>query len=402
MRLLSEGPTFSGEHDAPAQAPLGERSCYGSCLLTTRVAVVTQAQQCKCVGDTDHADAQMRRSDAGLQRGVVQCANRQRRAITERGQIHRCARGWARTCEACCIQGGMQHSIPMGGPARAGAREQAFVGQQAPRRKRIREARLPCRGSPAWFDRSQRRRHAPPSVLDGKVAQVGFLPPSEPRVPSLDSCEVNKRGLSMQIGHGSRILWTAPTIRLGRHRYLIFVNSACGKGTPVTHRYTALRSGHPAVTVASHLGGECSHDRSTTMDTPFVPSTIETSTPQPGVIEVPLELDIEELQRHMVVTRRKVRAGQYLYRNGQPFHALYLVHAGFLKTCELSEDGREQVTGFRMRGDLLGAESIGLAVHTCDAVALEDSQIWELPYPPVLTACLHIPELQIQIGRAHV
>ena len=100
------------------------------------------------------------------------------------------------------------------------------------------------------------------------------------------------------------------------------------------------------------------------MDTPLAPSTLEMSNPQQTALEQPPELDIEELQRHMVVTRRKVAAGQYLYRNGQPFHALYLVHAGFLKTCELSEDGREQVTGFRMRGDLLGVESIGLAVHT--------------------------------------
>ncbi len=136
------------------------------------------------------------------------------------------------------------------------------------------------------------------------------------------------------------------------------------------------------------------------MDTPLAPSTIEMSNPQQAAVEQPPELDIEELQRHMVVTRRKIRAGQYLYRNGQPFHALYLVHAGFLKTCELSEDGREQVTGFRMRGDLLGVESIGLAVHTCDAVALEDSQIWELPYPPVLNACLHVPELQIRLSSA--
>jgi CRP/FNR family transcriptional regulator len=136
------------------------------------------------------------------------------------------------------------------------------------------------------------------------------------------------------------------------------------------------------------------------MDTPFVPAATETANPQQPAFEQPLELDLEELQRHMVVTRRKVKAGQYLYRNGQPFHALYLVHAGFLKTCELSKDGREQVTGFRMRGDLLGVESIGLAVHTCDAVALEDSQIWELPYPPVLSACLHIPELQVRLSAA--
>jgi CRP/FNR family transcriptional regulator len=136
------------------------------------------------------------------------------------------------------------------------------------------------------------------------------------------------------------------------------------------------------------------------MDMPFAPSTSATLNPQRMADEPQLELDIGELQRHMAVTRRKVKAGQYLYRNGQPFHALYLVHAGFLKTCELSEDGREQVTGFKMRGDLLGVESIGLAVHTCDAVALEDSQIWELPYPPVLNACLHIPELQVRLSAA--
>ena len=112
------------------------------------------------------------------------------------------------------------------------------------------------------------------------------------------------------------------------------------------------------------------------------------------------ELDIQQLQHHMPVTQRKVKAGQYLYRAGQPFHALYLVHAGFLKTSELSEDGREQVTGFRMRGDLLGVETIGLKAHTCDAVALEDSVIWELPYPPVLDASLHIPELQLRLSSA--
>lgn len=136
------------------------------------------------------------------------------------------------------------------------------------------------------------------------------------------------------------------------------------------------------------------------MDTPLVPSVANWLDPTVSAVEQRLELDIEELQRHMVVTCRKVRAGQYLYRNGQPFHALHLVHVGFLKICELSEDGREQVTGFRMRGDLLGVESIGLTIHTCDAVALEDSQIWDLPYPPVLAACLNIPELQERLSSA--
>lgn len=135
------------------------------------------------------------------------------------------------------------------------------------------------------------------------------------------------------------------------------------------------------------------------MDTAFAPSMIESPHPHNDLVALP-ELDIEQLQRHMFVAQRRVRAGQHLYRNGQPFHALYLVHAGFLKTCESSADGREQVTGFRMRGDLLGVESIGLAVHGCDAVALEDSVLWELAYPPVLGACLHVPELQARLTAA--
>lgn len=136
------------------------------------------------------------------------------------------------------------------------------------------------------------------------------------------------------------------------------------------------------------------------MDTSFAPLAVEATNRQLPWSDAPFELDIAQLQRYMVVTRRKVRAGQYLYRNGQPFRALHFVHAGFLKTCELSEDGREQVTGFRMRGDLLGVESIGLSVHTCDAVALDDAEIWELPFPPVLEALRHIPELQVRLAAA--
>jgi CRP/FNR family transcriptional regulator len=98
--------------------------------------------------------------------------------------------------------------------------------------------------------------------------------------------------------------------------------------------------------------------------------------------------------------QRKLDAGQYLYRAGQPFNALYLVHAGFLKTSLTAEDGREQVTGFRMRGDLMGIESIGTGTHTCDAVALDTSGVWELPYPAILTACARVPELQARLTWA--
>lgn len=108
-------------------------------------------------------------------------------------------------------------------------------------------------------------------------------------------------------------------------------------------------------------------------------------------------IDIEAIRDHVPVRRCKHAAGQGIYYAGQSFQAIYLVHAGSYKMCELADDGREQVTGFRMRGDLVGMESIGLKTYACDVIALEDSEAWELPYPAILRACLRLPELQAQL-----
>jgi len=134
-----------------------------------------------------------------------------------------------------------------------------------------------------------------------------------------------------------------------------------------------------------------------------MPAAAPTATPsrrQPMRHIVNPGIDIEKLREHVPVFRRKIRAGQTVYRAGQPFHALYLVHVGCFKATELSDDGREQVTGFRMRGDLIGVESIGLATYACDAIALEDGEVWELPYPPVLNALFGLPEMHARFTAA--
>ena len=111
-------------------------------------------------------------------------------------------------------------------------------------------------------------------------------------------------------------------------------------------------------------------------------------------------LELESLREYMTVVRRKLTPGQHLYRAGQPFHALYLVHAGFLKSRVASPDGREQITGFHLRGELLEVDSLGTATHACDVVALDYSEVWELAYPPVLHACMRVPELQARLTAA--
>src|SRR4249920_933687 len=82
----------------------------------------------------------------------------------------------------------------------------------------------------------------------------------------------------------------------------------------------------------------------------------------------------------LVARRLSVKRGAPLYETGKPFEALYAVRTGFFKTCTSSEDGREHVTGFQMAGELLGLDGISSDTHTCDAVALEDSQACVIPY----------------------
>ncbi len=53
---------------------------------------------------------------------------------------------------------------------------------------------------------------------------------------------------------------------------------------------------------------------------------------------------------------------------------------GFFKTDVLLEDGRDQVTGFQMAGEILGMDGISNEAHTCNAVALEDSEVCSIPY----------------------
>ena len=108
--------------------------------------------------------------------------------------------------------------------------------------------------------------------------------------------------------------------------------------------------------------------------------------------------DLERLDT-LVDARRSVARGDTLFRSGDPFHSLYAVRTGFFKTCVSSEDGRDQVTGFQMAGELLGLDGIGTERHTCDAVALEDSQVCIIPYHQLEELSRELSDLQRHFHR---
>ncbi len=105
------------------------------------------------------------------------------------------------------------------------------------------------------------------------------------------------------------------------------------------------------------------------------------------------EAQMERLDA-IVATRRSVPRGEALFRSGEAFTSLYAVRTGFFKTCLSSEDGRDQVTGFQMAGELLGLDGIGTDRHTCDAVALEDSQVCVIPYHQLEDLSRELSDLQ--------
>jgi CRP/FNR family transcriptional regulator len=116
---------------------------------------------------------------------------------------------------------------------------------------------------------------------------------------------------------------------------------------------------------------------------------------------LPAGLDAGEMERvdRLVTHRRRLRRGAGLYHAGEPLAGLFAIRSGFMKSCVLHDDGREQVAGFHMAGDLLGLDAIGSGNHTCDTVALEDTEVCEIPFASLEQLSREMPSLQHQLHR---
>lgn len=110
---------------------------------------------------------------------------------------------------------------------------------------------------------------------------------------------------------------------------------------------------------------------------------------------LPMGLAEEDMTRldAIIGRRRKVPKDNVLYRMGDPFTNLYAIRLGHFKTYQVNYNGEQQITGFQMAGELLGMDAISTDRHHCDAVALEDSEVCEIPFPRLEELFGHIPTL---------
>lgn len=116
---------------------------------------------------------------------------------------------------------------------------------------------------------------------------------------------------------------------------------------------------------------------------------------------MPIGLNHDELNRidDLVATRRHVKRGDTLFRSGDKFSSLFAIRTGFFKTCVATEDGRDQVTGFQMAGEVIGLDGIVSDNHSCDAVALEDAEVCVMPYDRIEDLSREVHGLQRHVHK---
>lgn len=116
---------------------------------------------------------------------------------------------------------------------------------------------------------------------------------------------------------------------------------------------------------------------------------------------LPLGLNAEEFEQVDAVIQqsKRLKKGEYLFHAGENFSSLFAIRTGFFKTAVSTQDGRDQVTGFFMSGELMGMDGVGEGNYTCNAVALEDSEVCELPFSRMDELSKYLPRLNLHFFR---
>lgn len=116
---------------------------------------------------------------------------------------------------------------------------------------------------------------------------------------------------------------------------------------------------------------------------------------------LPAGIDAEELRRldEIVKLRRPTQRNERLFRIADPLVSLYIARDGAFKTVSLSEQGEEQIVGFHLPGELIGLDALGHGVHRCEAIALTNANVCEVPLTQLTAVAAQLPRLQQQLLR---
>ena len=119
--------------------------------------------------------------------------------------------------------------------------------------------------------------------------------------------------------------------------------------------------------------------------------------------ELCLPLDLPEEDLHclgsIVKKHYLLQPGEHLYNIGDPGKAIYAVRSGTIKTYIPTNEGDEQVLGFYLPRELLGFEAFSHENFNSAAVAVETSDVCELPFDALEQLCEEVKGLREQIDK---
>ena len=92
-------------------------------------------------------------------------------------------------------------------------------------------------------------------------------------------------------------------------------------------------------------------------------------------------------------------SGEHIFREGDPFNAIAAVRGGAVKTYVTDSEGREQVLGFFLPGEVIGLNAIHHEHYPCNAVALDTTVLCRFSFPKMATLAQRMPGLQDQLFR---
>lgn len=120
-----------------------------------------------------------------------------------------------------------------------------------------------------------------------------------------------------------------------------------------------------------------------------------------GQFCLPVGIPEPELERldALVSERRRLKKGEVLYHANDDLNAVYGIRFGSLKSCVTAPDGREQVVGFHLQGELIGLDAVADNHHPTTAIALEDSELCIARFNELETLSRQVPSLQRQLHR---
>jgi CRP/FNR family transcriptional regulator len=93
------------------------------------------------------------------------------------------------------------------------------------------------------------------------------------------------------------------------------------------------------------------------------------------------------------------RAGEHIFRTGDAFRAIFAVRSGTVKTCMVDKEGREQVLGFYLPGEVIGLNAIYPEHFPCDAVALDTAYFCRFSFPAMSALASRVPAVQQHLFR---